>query len=82
MLLHIVNYFVRGIIVIIGIILVSGVLKPQGDTSYFMQVMGVIFLLFGTYRLISYYSASQKYKSLNTISEDEDENEKQKDTQP
>jgi hypothetical protein len=75
--LHIVNYFVRGLIVIIGIILLSGVFKPQGDTSYFMQVMGVIFLIFGTYRLISYYSVSQRYKSLNTFSEDEDENDNQ-----
>ncbi|MFP4527076.1 MAG: hypothetical protein ACLFQX_00885 [Candidatus Kapaibacterium sp.] len=73
MFLKIINYTVRGMIVVIGILLVSGVLMPEGADDTLIRVMGVIFILFGAYRIAMFRSQQQRYLSYE---EEEDEDEK------
>lgn len=62
MLLHIINYAVRGLIVIVGIILISGVLIPDSnENKYLTQVMGAVFIIWGVYRIVLYKSQYKKY---------------------
>jgi hypothetical protein len=70
MLLNIINYAVRGLIVLIGILLFFGVLTPdyRGDALP-LKVVGVVFVLFGVYRIVMYYTAQQRY--LNNDTDDE-----------
>jgi hypothetical protein len=70
-MLNIVNYIVRIGIIVIGIVLVSGLIAPQnGDTTLY-RVMGIIFILFGTYRIVLYRMKSKQYSS---FFENEEEN--------
>ena len=57
----IVNYIIRILIIVIGIIFVSGLIVPaDGDVTRF-RVMGVIFILFGFYRVAMYRMKSKQY---------------------
>ena len=70
MFLHIVNYTIRALIVIVGILLVSGVLSsPEWDDS-FLRIMGIIFILFGIYRIVLYKNQIKKY---NFLKDEDDE---------
>jgi arginine exporter protein ArgO len=72
MLAHIINYSIRFLIIIIGVLLVSGLLSnPTWDTT-FLRIMGIIFILFGVYRIIIYYSQVKRY---NFDSQEDDEDE-------
>lgn len=74
MLAHIINYSIRFLIIIIGILLVSGLLSnPTWDTT-FLRIMGIIFILFGVYRIIIYYSQVKRYN----FDSQEDENDEEK----
>ncbi len=60
----ILNYGVKVLIVVIGIILLSGFFKPENvmvDDSVF-RVMGAIFILYGIYRIIVYRNALRRYR--------------------
>ncbi|MCX7736206.1 MAG: hypothetical protein N2319_05795 [Candidatus Kapabacteria bacterium] len=74
MLLIIINYTVRALIVILGIIFVTGILNSYlsfpSDFKAIMPMMGVIFILWGVYRLITYHSNLRRYRN----NEDNDEN--------
>jgi hypothetical protein len=61
MFLKIINYTIRGLIVVIGILLVSGVLMPRNADGGILRVMGVIFILFGSYRLMMFHSQHKRY---------------------
>jgi len=61
LLLQIVNYSVRSLIVIIGILILSGILLPEFD-SYTRIVFGIVFVFFGIYRLIMFYSQNKRYR--------------------
>jgi hypothetical protein len=70
MISQIINYAIRLLIIVIGILLVSGILSsPEWDDS-FLRIMGIIFILFGIYRMIIYRSQLKRYKSFEG---DEDE---------
>jgi len=52
--MHILNYTLKILIIITGIIFLSGVIVPQnGDTTLY-RVMGGVFILFGIYRIVIY----------------------------
>jgi hypothetical protein len=73
-MLNIVNYIVRISIIIIGIILVSGLITPQNGDTILFRVMGVIFILFGAYRIVLYRMKSKQYSSyFENKSENDDE---------
>ena len=61
MLLDIVNYAVRIIIVILGILLIFGVIMPPGTDDIMFRVMGVVFVLFGVYRIVMYRIQRKRY---------------------
>lgn len=62
MLLHIINYAVRGLIIIVGIILISGVMIPDSnENKYLTQVMGAVFIIWGVYRIVLYKTQYKKY---------------------
>jgi len=63
--MHIINYIIRTFIIIMGIIFVSGiVVPPSGDTTVY-RVMGVIFILFGIYRIVMYRRKLKLYEKEN-----------------
>ena len=53
----ILNYTVRILLIIVGLSLLTGLLKPNyatEDQIYVMKIMGIIVTLFGIYRLVIY----------------------------
>lgn len=74
MLQIIVNYAVRALIVIIGIIFVSGILNQffsfRSDIQPLIPIMGIIFILWGVYRLITYHSNLRRYRNYDEYDED------------
>lgn len=64
-LLRIVNYLTRGVIVIIGLLLLLGWLIPPRADAGLMRTFGIIFILFGLYRIVSYYSAQKRLQREN-----------------
>lgn len=70
MILRIINYGVRIIIVVIGILLLSGLILDEIEPQFRITV-GIVFLLFGLYRISLLYTQEKRYKFMR---EDEDEN--------
>jgi hypothetical protein len=70
LLLKIINYIVRSFIVVLGILIITGVIFNEFDPQMRI-VFGVVFILFGIYRLTMYYTQEKRYKILD---EEEDEN--------
>lgn len=68
--MRILNYGIRGIIVILGVLIISGVILGEIDTQMRI-VFGTVFVLFGVYRLTMYYTQEKRYKFM-----DEEEDEK------
>lgn len=62
MLMHIINYTVRAIILLLGILMVSGVFSSEQWDDTFLKVMGVVFILFGIYRIVLYINQTKKFK--------------------
>ena len=62
MFLKIINYSVRVIIIIVGILFLSGLIIPPDFDPTFITVVGIVFILFGLYRLITYHSHLQRYE--------------------
>ncbi|MDA3843478.1 MAG: hypothetical protein PF588_03800 [Candidatus Kapabacteria bacterium] len=75
MLLKIINYTVRSIFIVIGIVMLTGLveLPPQYDGS-FAVIVGIVFILFGIYRIIIYKSQSKRYNFDVETQEDNEEN--------
>lgn len=67
--MRIINYSVRGFIVILGILIATGVILNEID-SQMRLVFGAVFILFGVYRLTMYYTQEKRYKFMD---EEEDE---------
>lgn len=56
----IINYTIRGLIVIVGLlILFGGIVLPQVDAKA-NTVFGIVFILFGLYRIAMYYTAQKR----------------------
>lgn len=68
MILVIINYAVRILIIVIGLIFLTGIFVPAHfDDRHLMQVLGFIFVLWGVFRLITYINQRKRFK----ISDDE-----------
>jgi hypothetical protein len=70
MLMHIINYTIRGLILVLGILMLSGVFSSEQWDDTFLKVMGVVFILFGIYRIVLYINQTKRYRY---YVEDEDE---------
>lgn len=62
--MKVLNYSIRGLVVLIGIGFVSGILIPEtaGVNDQMFRIMGIVFILFGIYRLVTYYSQQKRYE--------------------
>jgi hypothetical protein len=70
-MLHIVNYIVRVAVIVAGLIFALGVISPaDGDDTRF-RVMGIVFILFGIYRIIMYRMKSKQYNFKSTNDEND-----------
>lgn len=49
-----INYIVRALILVLGIVLFFGIIKVPNADPYIMKVMGVIFILWGIFRIVIY----------------------------
>ncbi len=66
MFFKILNYGIRILIIIIGILMLVGVIYlPQPGNNSIIKVFGVIFILFGALRIYMYYSSTKRYKREN-----------------
>ena len=72
MLSVIFNYAVRVIIICLGIIMVSGLALPISNDDGMLRIIGIIFILFGTYRIILYHNNRKRYAEMY---KEEDSNE-------
>ncbi|MFA6571242.1 MAG: hypothetical protein WCT77_08395 [Bacteroidota bacterium] len=71
MFLKILNYSIRTLIIVIGVLMVTGVLTPPGADPTIAKALGIIFILYGLYRIIRFRTRTIQLKK----EEDEDENE-------
>ncbi|MDX9790805.1 MAG: hypothetical protein WC313_01535 [Candidatus Kapaibacterium sp.] len=69
MLMRIINYSVRGFIVLLGILIATGVILEEFDVQMRI-VFGLVFILFGIYRLTMYYTQEKRYKFLDEQDDD------------
>ncbi|MCL5992305.1 MAG: hypothetical protein M1419_09435 [Bacteroidetes bacterium] len=59
----ILNYGIRALIIIIGILMVTGVVYiPNSGNNSIIVVFGIIFILFGFVRIYMYYSSTKRYQ--------------------
>ena len=67
MLSDIINYFVKGLIILIGLLFIifGGDMMPNNADPIMFRVFGVIFILFGIYRVLLYRANKKKYKFRN-----------------
>ena len=64
MINDIINYGIRILIILIGLLFVSGILMPEDSDPKMMRVFGVVFVLFGFYRLALYRAKKKRYNSI------------------
>lgn len=64
MFLRIINYAVKLLIVVFGILILFGIILKTMDTNMRI-VFGIVFILFGIYRLTIYYSKEKKYRFMD-----------------
>ncbi len=67
--MRIINYSVRGFIVLLGILIATGVILEEFDVQMRI-VFGLVFILFGIYRLTMYYTQEKRYKFLDEQDDD------------
>ncbi len=57
----ILNYAARGMVILVGILWVSGLIPAVNyDTN--LKMFGVVFILFGFYRVATFYTQQMEYK--------------------
>jgi hypothetical protein len=59
--LLILNYAARGMVVVVGLIWVSGLLPGIGHDVN-LRMFGIVFILFGLYRLATFYTQQIEYR--------------------
>ncbi len=69
MLNDIINYGVRVVIILLGILLATGVLAT-GENDQMLRTIGIIAILFGLYRIIMYRRNKLKYKNFSKGTKD------------
>lgn len=58
--LLILNYSIRALVAVVGVLMLAGVLFPPGMDSALARTFGGVFTLFGIYRVVSYYTAQRR----------------------
>ena len=69
MLMHIINYVIRILIIVIGAVFASGIFTPKSQDSGMMRIMGIVLILWGLYRILTYRT---RVKQLDREQNDED----------
>ena len=65
MINDVINYGIRILIILLGLLFVSGYFMPEDSDPTMMRVFGAVFVLFGFYRLALYRANKKRYKSKN-----------------
>lgn len=65
MINDVINYGIRILIILLGLLFVSGYFMPEDSDPTMMRVFGTIFVLFGFYRLALYRANKKRYRSRN-----------------
>lgn len=60
----IVNYVIRLAIVILGLLILFNVFSIETQDFITFRVIGGLMVVFGVYRIYSYYLASRKFRSI------------------
>jgi len=68
----ILNYSLRGLVVLIGLGFLIGVIDPRPGDDTLRYSMGVVIVLFGVYRIIMYRNAKRKYDNLSEADKEEE----------
>ncbi len=63
MINDVINYGIRILIILLGLLFVSGYFMPEDSDSTMMRVFGAIFVLFGFYRLALYRANKKRYNT-------------------
>ena len=59
-MVRVLNYAIRGLTIVIGIILLSGGISSQYYDESVSRVLGVVLILFGIYRIVLYHFQQQR----------------------
>lgn len=65
MISDVINYGIRILIILLGLLFVSGYFMPEDSDPTMMRVFGAIFVLFGFYRLALYRANKKRYSARN-----------------
>jgi len=61
--LIILNYFIKGLTILLGLVFLTGLFLPDNmSTEPMLKVMGVILIVWGIYRIFIYRSQLKRYK--------------------
>lgn len=63
--MHIINYFIRGLIFLLGFLMLFRVGIFNQKDELLTTGLGIIFILFGALRLITYFQATKKNQRIN-----------------
>lgn len=76
--MNILNYIVKIAIIVIGILFIADVFTMEAENVATYRIMGVVFVLFGAYRLVTYYVKRKNMIDENTENNkvEDEENEK------
>jgi hypothetical protein len=69
----ILNYSLRGLVILIGLGFLFGVIDPRPGDDMLRYSMGSVITLFGVYRIIMYRNAKRKYDGLGDAGDEEDD---------
>lgn len=60
----IINYAIRIVIIILGFLIIFNVFAFQTQDMVTFRVIGGLMIIFGIYRIYSYYLATRKYRRI------------------
>lgn len=63
MISDVINYGIRILIILLGLLFVIGYFMPEDSDPTMMRVFGAIFVLFGFYRLALYRANKKRYSA-------------------
>lgn len=69
--MNIINYTVRMLIVIMGIIIASGLFLPQNADPTLFRLTGIILIVWGIFRIVTYRRKLKRY--LKELEDDEND---------
>jgi cytochrome c biogenesis protein CcdA len=62
LILRIVSFFTAGLILVVGIVILVGSLMPAYIPEQYRWIMGVVLVIYGTYRLFMIWMKARKEK--------------------